>query len=264
MFSVCSGQCRSKLVCRRNSGEAVTGSWTAKAHGCTIGVKAGLAGLIQQTSFCSSSYWKKFMLVLIEICHNTQSITVCWVWDCLAADWSGFPCWPLLTTETTTNAPVSIRTGPQSNEGKWFSLMNHIFFYIMWIARCLCVDYLGNTRHQDPIWTESKLAEAVWCFGQFSPGRPSILPSMDVNVTFTTYLIKPWWLWPLSAAQSVLPQSKNDLGTVWGAQQCVWGVDLASKFLRCHSNQTSMRCAGQQVWSMYTPPHNLLDLNCEV
>lgn len=155
MFSVCSGQCRSKLVCRRNSGEAVTGSWTVKAHWCNW--SEGWPGWSNPTDkLLYLKLLKKFMLVLIEMCQNTQSITVFWVWDCIAADWSGFPCWPLFTTETTTNAPVSIRTGAQSNEWKWFSLMNHIFFYIMWIARCLCVDYLGNTRNQDPLWTESK------------------------------------------------------------------------------------------------------------
>ena len=32
---------------------------------------------------------KKFMLVLIERCQNTQGVTVCWVWGCIATDQSG-------------------------------------------------------------------------------------------------------------------------------------------------------------------------------
>ncbi|XP_067260313.1 B-cell receptor CD22-like [Chanodichthys erythropterus] len=34
------------------------------------------------------------MLVLIERCQNTQCLTVCYVWSCMAADQSGCPCYP--------------------------------------------------------------------------------------------------------------------------------------------------------------------------
>ena len=39
--------------------------------------------------------------------------------------------------------------------------MNHVFFYITWMAECVCVTYLENTWHQDALWEEDKLAEAV-------------------------------------------------------------------------------------------------------
>ena len=55
----------------------------------------------------------------------------------------------------------------------------------------------------------------------------------------------PWLLWPLSAGQCTVLQSKNGSGMVWGAQPRVWGVDLASKFSRSHSSRASVRCAGQ-------------------
>ncbi len=37
--------------------------------------------------------------------------------------------------------------------------------YIMWMAVCMYVAYLGNTWHQDALWEEGKPAETVWCFG---------------------------------------------------------------------------------------------------
>ena len=55
----------------------------------------------------------------------------------------------------------------------------------------------------------------------------------------------PWLLWPLSAGQCTVLQSKNGSGMVWGAQPRVWGVDLASKFSRSQSSRASVRCAGQ-------------------
>ena len=38
--------------------------------------------------------------------------------------------------------------------------MNPPFFYITWMARCVCVAYLGETWHH-ALWEEGKLAEAV-------------------------------------------------------------------------------------------------------
>ena len=118
---------------------------------------------------------KKLMRVLIERCQNTQCIAVCCIWSCIAADHLGCTFWPLSTTESTNNGNVSIRTGPWSN-GRWPGLMNHVFFYITWMARCVCVAYLGNTSHQDALWEEGKLA--VWCFGQCSAGKHWVLPSI--------------------------------------------------------------------------------------
>ncbi len=45
---------------------------------------------------------------------------------------------------------VSIRTGPRSNRRRWPGLMNHVFFYITWMAGC--ISYLGNKWHQDAQW----------------------------------------------------------------------------------------------------------------
>ncbi|ROL55025.1 hypothetical protein DPX16_20286 [Anabarilius grahami] len=56
---------------------------------------------------------------------------------------------------------VSIRTGPRSNGRRWPGLMNHVFFYITWMAGGVCIAYLGNTWHQDALWEEGKPAEAV-------------------------------------------------------------------------------------------------------
>jgi len=86
--------------------------------------------------------------------------------------------WPLSTTESSNSGHMSIRTGPQSNGRRWPGLMNHVFFYITRMAGCVCVASLGNTWHQDALWEEGKPAEAVWCFGKCSAGKPWVLPSM--------------------------------------------------------------------------------------
>ena len=45
---------------------------------------------------------KKLMLVLIERYQNTQCITVCCVWGCIATDQTGCPCWPLSSQNVPT------------------------------------------------------------------------------------------------------------------------------------------------------------------
>ncbi|KAK3524392.1 hypothetical protein QTP70_028003 [Hemibagrus guttatus] len=85
------------------------------------------------------------------------------------------PCAPL---RRANNGHVSIRTGPRSNGRRWPGLMNHISFYITWMAGCVCIAYLGNTWHQDALWEEGEPAEAVSCFGQCSAEKPWVLPSM--------------------------------------------------------------------------------------
>ena len=49
---------------------------------------------------------------------------------CTAADQSGCPCWPL---STANNGHMSIGTGRWRNGRRWPGLMNHVFFYIMWM-----------------------------------------------------------------------------------------------------------------------------------
>lgn len=39
--------------------------------------------------------------------------------------------------------------------------MIQIFGYIIWIAECIHILYLANRWHQDTLWQEIKLIEAV-------------------------------------------------------------------------------------------------------
>ena len=39
--------------------------------------------------------------------------------------------------------------------------MKHVFFYIMWTTRCVCMVYLVKRGHQDALWEEGKPVEAV-------------------------------------------------------------------------------------------------------
>ena len=66
---------------------------------------------------------------------------------------------------------------------RWPGLMNHIFFYITWMARCVCVAYLGDTWYQDAPSEEGKPAEAVWCLGKCSAAI-----HVDVTPSCTNYL----------------------------------------------------------------------------
>ena len=134
MFPVCRGQYLSKVVQGRTSGKLVTGSRAAKAQWCTWGAKAGLCG--PNDELLLLKMLKKLMLVLIERCQNTQGITVCCIWGCIATDQSGCPCWPLSPTESINNGYMSIRTGPHGNRSRWPGLMNHVFFYITWVHVC--------------------------------------------------------------------------------------------------------------------------------
>lgn len=45
-------------------------------------------------------------------------------------------------------------------------LMNDVLFYIMWMAECMCVAYIGN---HDALWEEGKPVETQ--FGQCSTGK---------------------------------------------------------------------------------------------
>ena len=99
---------------------------------------------------------QEFKVVLIEWCQNTQ---------CIAADQSGCPCWNLSTAERANNGHLSIRTGPRSNGRRCPGLTNHVFFYITWMAGCVCVAYLGNKWHQDALWKKTMkvlLVQKVW------------------------------------------------------------------------------------------------------
>ena len=51
--------------------------------------------------------------------------------------------------------------GLSGNGRRWLGLINHVFFYIMWMAGCVCIVYLGKRWHQDALWEEDKPAEAV-------------------------------------------------------------------------------------------------------
>ncbi len=98
---------------------------------------------------------------MIEKCQNTQGIAACYVWGCVATDRLERQSLPLFITESAYNGLLSIRPGPRSNGTKRSVLMSHVFVYIMWIAGCMCVVYLGKRWHYDPLQEESKLMEIV-------------------------------------------------------------------------------------------------------
>lgn len=60
--------------------------------------------------------------------------------------------------------------------------MSSIFSYIMWMAGCLCVVYLGKRFHQDALREEEKPAEAVLCSGNCSDWN-TLGPGIHVDFT---------------------------------------------------------------------------------
>lgn len=92
------------------------------------------------------SLYLHLTLVLIEPALDG----VCCVWFCIAADQSGYPCWPLPTTISTNNGYVSIRTGAMREGG----LDGWVF---------VGIGYLGNTWDQDDLW------KAMFCWETSSP-----------------------------------------------------------------------------------------------
>ena len=137
----------SKVVQGKNSGEPAIGSWVAKSH-CTWGSE-GWPMWSDPTESLLLKLLKKLRLFLIERCQNTQQqlffFFFC-VWGCIATDQSGCPCWPPSTVESANNGHMSIRTGPQSNGRRWSGLMNHVFYYIRWMAGCVCLSLTLGTH----------------------------------------------------------------------------------------------------------------------
>ncbi len=190
---------------------------------------------------------KKLMLVLMERCQNTQCITDCCIWGCIAPDQSGCPCWPLSTAESANSGHVSIRTGQRSNGRRWPGLMNHVFFYITWMDGCVCFAYLGNTWHQDAIWEGSVMLWAMFC-------KETLGPAIHVNVTLTrtTYLSiiadhgHPFMETVFSGGcglfqQDNVPCNKAKMVQEWFQEH----NNEFSKFPRTQSNWASVGCAEQ-------------------
>ena len=114
---------------------------------------------------------KKLVLVLTERCQNTQCVIVCCIWGCIGADQSGCPCWPLTTTEKANSWHRASELHHGVMEEGGLAYITFSFTSCGWLA------YLGSTWHHDALWEEGQLAEAVWCFGQCSAGKPWVLPS---------------------------------------------------------------------------------------
>lgn len=122
----------------------------------------------------------------------------------------GCPFWPLSTTQSANNGNLSIGTGTRSNGRRWPSLMNCVFFYIVWMVGCVCVAYQGNTWHQDALREEGKPVEAVW-WAMFCWETLGHAIHMDTltRITFLNIVADyahhvhgnsiPWWLWLPSA-----------------------------------------------------------------
>ena len=209
------------------------------------------------------------MLVQTERCHNTRYITVCYLWSCTATDQSGCPCWPLPTAESTNNGHVSIRTGIRSNGRRCPGRMNYASFTSLdrVCVRCLPGEHMvpGCTIGRRQASRGSVILWAMFCWETLCSAI-----HVDVTLTCTTYLNivadhgQPFMetVCPdgcgLFQQDKVVPQSEHGSGMVWGAQQRVWGVDLALKFPKSdlwtpHLQRTGLLLTswGQQ-WSAQT------------
>lgn len=76
--------------------------------------KQRLASVVRSNRRADSIYklMKKLLLVLMERCQNTQCITLCCVWSCIAAEQSGCP---VLTQ--CVEPVIAFNLLPDSNRG---------------------------------------------------------------------------------------------------------------------------------------------------
>lgn len=219
------------MVRGKTSGKYGTGSRAPRAHWCAWRVKAGLFEPISRESYVDRS-------------------SQCMVLRC--------PCWSLSTPKIADNGYVSVRIGQWSNGRRWPALMNHGFFYIMCMAMCLCIVSLGKNWHQDILWTEGKLAKAVWCLG------PAI--HMDVTLTHTTNLkiIAGQVLLSMAVVFTVgsglVQQDNAPFRTAKLVQEWFGKHDMASKFSSSQSYRVSVEFPWKTSLIHGAPPCTLQDV----
>lgn len=169
--------------------------------------------------------------------------------------------WTLSITESGYNGYVSVRTGPWRNERRLPSLINHIFFHIWWMARCMCVVYMGKCLQQeDAQWEEGRPADvcAMFCWETLHP----------CGCNFDTYPLPNDRCWPhrslhgngvcslmaVNNATATLFKKKKNI-QIWFEKHKVQGVSLASKFPSSLFNWASVLSAGP---TNPIPPYNLI------
>ena len=117
-----------------------------------------------------------------ESSQRTQCITARCVWGQSAdAD----PC-PALKASTMSMWASALHHGAVEEGGLVWRVV--FSFYIMWMAMCMCIVYLGKRWHQEALWEEGKLAEAVYALGNVLLGNPRSGVYVDVTLICTTCL----------------------------------------------------------------------------
>ena len=193
---------------------------------------------------------KKLMLVLIERCQNTQCITVCCVWGCIATDQSECPCWPLSTAKSANNGHISIRTGPQSNARKWPGLISHIFFYMTWMTGCVC--HIPGGTHGTKMYCGRKASRWRLCDALGNVLLGNLGFCHPCGCYFDIYHLpmhccRPYSLMAVASLGRIMRQPTKQKWFRNGLRSTTMSLrsGLASKFPRSQSNRASVGCAGQ-------------------
>ena len=168
----------SKVVQGKNSGEPAIGSWVAKSH-CTWGSE-GWPMWSDPTELLLLKLLKKLRLFLIERCQNTQQLFFLFLRLGLHSHRPVRV--PMLTPVHRWKCQQWAHEHQNWTTEQWEKVVwsDESCFLLHQVDGRVCVSvaYLGNTWHQDALWEESKLTEAVWCFWKCSAGKPWVLPSM--------------------------------------------------------------------------------------
>lgn len=93
-------------------------------------------------------YLKLLLLVLIENCQSKQHISLLHIG---LQSSQGAHVEPWLLPKAPIKGHMTNKIVTRRNGRLWSDLMNHVFFYITWLARCLHIAYLGNTWHHDAL-----------------------------------------------------------------------------------------------------------------
>lgn len=137
---------------------------------------------------------------------------------------------PIHCKSAKKNGYKSVRTGPLSNGRRWPGWMNRVSFQVTWMAKCMCMAYLGKAWHQGALWEE---AEAGWWFGDLFHGEKWSCYSCEPTTALSFFIGYVHDLhervFMLASFGRIMHRahSKNGISNGFRPQQHIWSVYLA-------------------------------------
>lgn len=89
--------------------------------------------------------------------------------------------------------------------------MNHVFFYVKWMAGCVRIAYLGKSGYQNALWEEANLPRQCGRFGilQLETSGPLMHAThLSLVIDHVTFLQKWYSLMSVAVANVPCPKAK--------------------------------------------------------